>query len=76
MPIILGVLLGVQRWMTASMLVLLLSVLTWLVYPVVYDGILSSQPLPTAVLLVRNLVEIVALVYANYRLTALTGKKA
>ena len=75
-PIILGVLLGVQRWMTASMLVLLLSVLTWLVYPVVYDGILSSQPLPTAVLLVRNLVEIVALVYANYRLTALTGKKA
>ena len=75
-PIILGVLLGVQRWMTASMLVLLLSVLTWLVYPVVYEGILSSQPLPTAVLLVRNLVEIVALVYANYRLTALTGKKA
>jgi hypothetical protein len=73
-PIILGVLLGVKRWQIASSLVLLLSVLTWWVYPVVYDGILSSEAAPTAVLVARNLVEVVALVYANYRLTALSSK--
>jgi len=71
-PIILGVLLGVKRWKVASALVLLLSALTWWVYPVVYDGILASHALPTSVLLARNLVEIAALVFANIRLTALT----
>lgn len=74
-PIILGVLLGVKRWKLASSLVLVLSLLTWWVYPVVYDGILSSQAVPTAVLLARNLVEIAVLVYANVRLTALSKQK-
>ena len=74
-PIILGVLLGVKRWKLASSMVLVLSLLTWWVYPVVYDGILSSQAMPTAVLLMRNLVEIAALVYANIRLTALSKQK-
>ena len=74
-PIILGVLLGLKRWKLASSMVLVLSLLTWWVYPLVYDGILSSQAMPTAVLLARNLVEIAALVYANVRLTALSKQK-
>ena len=75
-PIILGVLLGVRRWAVASTLVLILSGLTWWVYPVVYDGILASHAFATGVLLLRNIVEVIALIYANYRLTALASKSA
>jgi len=74
-PIVLGVMLGVERWRLASTLVLGLSALTWWVYPLVYDGILASHAFATGVLLARNVLEVAALVYANYRLTALASKK-
>jgi hypothetical protein len=75
-PIILGVLLGAERWATASVLVLALSFSTWILYPVVYDDLLTGGPLGTVVLTIRNLLELALLVYANIRLTALATKKS
>lgn len=75
-PIILGVLLQAERWSTASVLVLALSFSTWILYPMVYDDLLSGGLLGTVVLTVRNVLELVLLVYANVRLSALANKKS
>jgi hypothetical protein len=74
-PIILGVLYGVERWRLASVLVLALSLTTWLVYPMLYDDLVWGGWAGTAVLTVRNLLELALLVYANVRLTALANQK-
>lgn len=72
-PIILGVLLGAKRWRLASLMVAAISVATWMVYPFVYDDILSSGWFGTTVLTLRNLMLLALLVYANVRLTALAN---
>ena len=75
-PIVLGVLLRVERWHFASALVLLTSVCTWLVYPIFYDDILDGGIVGTSMLTMRNLLELALLVYANLRLTALATRKS
>jgi hypothetical protein len=72
-PIILGVLLGAERWRLATGWVAVLSLATWAVYPLVYDDILAAGWLGTAVLTLRNLLMLGLLVYANVRLTALAN---
>ena len=74
-PIVLGILLGVERWRLAIAMVFVMSLLTWLIYPTIYGGILGAELGPTMILVLRNLVELVALVYANYRLNALVMAK-
>lgn len=74
-PIVLGILLGVERWRTAIAMVFAMSLLTWLIYPTIYGGILGADLAPTLVLVLRNLVELAALAYANYRLNALVMAK-
>lgn len=74
-PVVLGILLGVERWRLAIALVFAMSLLTWLIYPTIYGGILGADLGPTMVLVLRNLLELAALVYANYRLNALAMAK-
>jgi hypothetical protein len=74
-PVVLGILLGVERWRVATGLVFALSLLTWFIYPALYGGILSAEFGSTMVLLLRNVIELAALVYANYRLNALVMAK-
>ena len=74
-PIVLGILLAVERWRLAIAMVFVMSLLTWLIYPTVYGGILGADLGPTLILVLRNLVELAALVYANYRLNALVMAK-
>lgn len=73
-PIIMGVLFGLQRWRLAAGLVLAVSVTTWLVYPIFYDNLLTGGMAGTVALTIRNVLELVLLVYANARLTALSKR--
>lgn len=74
-PIVLGILLQVERWKLASALAIFMSGLTWLVYPIFYDDLLAGGILGTAVLTIRNLLELILLVYANIRLSAMAFSK-
>ncbi|MFM5903820.1 MAG: hypothetical protein ACKOOD_01900, partial [Microbacteriaceae bacterium] len=71
---IFGLLLSARNFMPALGLVLSISALTGLVYPLIYDAILAGSLLETLILQVRNLLLLVALVYANLRLSALTKR--
>jgi hypothetical protein len=65
-----------QQWRTVLVWILGLVALTGYIYPVIYDAILSANPLATAVLTGRNLLLLGLLVLANMRLTGLTAKQS
>lgn len=70
-PVIYGILTQVQRVQWVAVGVLALSGLTWLIYPVLYSGLLLGGLGETLALTVRNLLLVAALVYANLRLQKL-----
>lgn len=61
-PVVLWIVLDRTRARVPAVLVLLLCVLTFLVYPLGYDALLRAEVLPIAVLTVRNILLIVLLV--------------
>lgn len=71
-PVILGLISGAQNLRPMLYLVASLSLLTWTIYPSTYDELLAGGFTATAILTLRNLVLLGALVYANIRLTKLT----
>jgi hypothetical protein len=71
-PLILALISGAQNLRPMLYMVASLSLLTWVVYPSTYDELLAGGFTATALLTARNLVLLVALVYANIRLTRLT----
>ena len=70
-PIVYGLLVGAKRINWVAVGVLVLSALTWLIYPVLYNGILLGGYGETMALTVRNLLLVAGLVYANLRLQKL-----
>jgi hypothetical protein len=70
-PIMLGLLYRVPNWRLPTILILAITLLTQLVYPYLYGSLLELEAVPASVLLVRNVLEIVALVLANVMLTRL-----
>ena len=60
-------------WRIVTGWVAVLAFLTQLVYPVFYEGILQAATVPTYVLILRNLVVVGLLVYANVKLTQLSS---
>lgn len=60
-------------WRIVTGWVAVLAILTQLVYPVFYEGILQAATVPTYVLILRNLVVVGLLVYANVKLTQLSS---
>ncbi len=70
-PIVYGVFVGAKRINWVAVGVLVLSALTWLIYPVLYNGILLGGYGETMALTVRNLLLVAGLVYANLRLQKL-----
>src|SRR5450759_875418 len=59
-----AVAMGSRRQWTTAVLLLVAAAASHLVYPVLYSGVLSGRPLPTGVLVVRNLLLIAATVSA------------
>lgn len=74
-PILLGVLYRVPGWRFPTALVLAITLLTQLVYPYLYGSLLELEALPASVLLLRNVLEIVALIVANVMLTRLGARR-
>ncbi|RLK47696.1 uncharacterized protein DUF2029 [Microbacterium telephonicum] len=68
--VILGLVLDRRRWWRPALLVLATALLTQIVYPVLYNGILTAPPEPVAVvtLTVRNLLLVALLVWMTVRL--------
>jgi hypothetical protein len=74
-PIMLGVLYRVPNWRLPAALILAITLLTQLVYPYLYGSLLNLEAVPAAALLLRNILEIVALVVANVMLTRLGARR-
>ena len=66
-PIVIGLVLDRRRWWRPGALAVLAAGLTQVVYPLVYDGILVAQPLPVALLTLRNVLLVVLFVWAVVR---------
>ncbi len=75
-PVIIGLISGVQNLRPMLYMVAALSLLTWTIYPSTYDELLAGGFTATAILTTRNLLLLGALVYANIRLTKLTKRLA
>jgi hypothetical protein len=73
-PVLFGVLVRVWPNKTIVIWVLVISALTGLIYPYIYDSILVSALWAIAILTIRNLVVVGLLVYCNLKLTEL-GKR-
>ena len=74
-PVVFGFIAKVAEAKTASALVLVISLITWLIYPIAYDAILASHFWETVLLTLRNLVLLAALVYGNLGLQKLSKKR-
>jgi hypothetical protein len=61
-PLVLWIVLDRTRASTVAALSLVSAALTQVVYPIVYGGILNTQPVPVALLTARNTLTIVLLV--------------
>lgn len=70
-PIVYGILVGVERIQWVAVGVLVTSALTWLIYPVLYSGLVQSGFGETLALTIRNVLLLIGLVYANLRLQKL-----
>lgn len=69
-----GVLATIPKWKMVTVITLITSALSWLIFPVFYGSLLDGAPLGVGLLVVRNLGVIAILVYANMQLIKL-GKK-
>ena len=67
-PLVLGLVLDRRRWWPPALLGLVIALLTQLVYPVLYGGVLGAEPFAVAVLTLRNLLSVALWVWALVRL--------
>jgi hypothetical protein len=73
-PIVLGLVLERRRWAGPAAVTLLVSWLTQLVYPVVYDDLIAAQPVAVALLTARNLLLVALLVWTVAALVRTPGR--
>lgn len=67
-PVVLGLVLDRHRWSGPATLALGIAGLTQVVYPLLYAGVLTTEPFAIAVLTVRNALYVALLVWALVRL--------
>lgn len=67
-PLVVALVLQRSRWTATAGVVLAVSVLTNLIYPGTYDGLLRVEAVPVVILTARNLLLVVLLVWAIARL--------
>ncbi|WP_241983313.1 glycosyltransferase family 87 protein [Cryobacterium tagatosivorans] len=63
-PVIFGLVLRPRAWRTPAVLVAVMAGMTQLLYPSLYDGLLTAEPLMVLLLTLRNLLEFVLLGWA------------
>ncbi|WP_419818606.1 glycosyltransferase 87 family protein [Glaciibacter flavus] len=67
-PVILGLLYRGRRWRAPATMALVLAGLTQVIYPFFYGALLAAEPMIVAVLTLRNLLEVVLLVWCAVEL--------
>lgn len=72
-PVLLGLMIDRRRWAAPAIGALAAALLTQLVYPVMYFGVLYPEPVAVTVLTLRNLVLIALLIWMLVRLGAIAG---
>ena len=72
-PVILGNIERVPNWKIVTVWLGLIFGITGLIYPIIYDHILSSQPWATGVLTIRDALVVLLLIFSNVRLFELAS---
>ena len=75
-PLIAGILGDVWKNRVIPIALFSLALLTGIIYPYIYDSILSSQPWALAVLSLRDVCAVALLIYCNKQLSALADTQA
>lgn len=75
-PLVLAVVLDRWRWAGPAAVVLFVSGLTQLVYPVMYDHLLAAEPTPVLVLTLRNAAVVALFVWMCVRLVRVPTRPA
>jgi hypothetical protein len=70
-PLAVGLVIDRRRWWGPALLGLGMALITQIVYPLLYGGLLSAAPLPAALLTVRNALVAVLLIWVVVRLARL-----
>lgn len=69
-----GVLAGTAKWRLVSILTIITSGISWLIFPIYYGSLLNGENPGVLLLVARNLGVVAILVYANIQLTKLGNK--
>jgi hypothetical protein len=69
-----GVMAGTAKWKFVSLMTILTSGLSWLIFPIYYGSLLDGETVGVGLLILRNLGIVAILVYANIQLTKLGNK--
>lgn len=69
-----GVIAGTAKWKFVSVMTIITSGLSWLIFPIYYGSLLDGETVGVGLLLLRNLGVVAILVYANIQLTKLGNK--
>lgn len=72
-PVILGNIERVPNWKIVTVWLGLIFGMTGLIYPIIYNHILSSQPWATGVLTIRDVLVVLLLIFSNVRLVELAS---
>ncbi len=73
-PAVMGLVIDRRRWWTVACLVLGIALLTQVVYPLVYGGLLTADPFAVAVLTLRNVLIVVLFAWAVVRLARVSTR--
>lgn len=74
-PVVFAIAKGLKSFRVMAIATAIASALTFLIYPVLYDFMLASEPVATAVISVRNLLLVFMLVQANIELMKLAKQR-
>jgi hypothetical protein len=69
-----GVIAGTAKWKFVSVITIITSAISWLIFPIYYGSLLDGDTLGVGLLILRNLGVVTILVYANIQLTKLGNK--
>jgi hypothetical protein len=73
-PVVIGLVIDRRRWWKPAVFTFAIAGLTFWIYPVTYGALLAAQPLPAALLTIRNAMLLALLVWMVVRLARLPAR--
>jgi hypothetical protein len=69
-----GLIVGTQKWRIVTIITLVTSSISWLLFPIFYGSLLNGAPLGVTLTILKNLGFVALLVIGNIQLTKLGTK--